>query len=717
MKRALNAVIFAIITINTVFAENNVEYSVGRLASAIDKSDRSEPYALTSEGNNNPCTQTEWEHSKIPDGVMRQIYDEVKTPYKQGIVMKAHGNGKMVDCPSVFRVGSQWCMTYVMYDGRGYETWIAKSDDLIHWKTEGRLTQLPQGGNAWDKEQRGCFPALQDMEWGGSYELKKHQNRYWMSYIGSATSGYEGLPISIGLASTKKRPDKVHLWQTGKQPVMRYDDKDIKPWESRSPYKSIVYENDNGGLKIGNETTPQFFMFYNAAQKVGGRDVREKIGIAYSDDLQRWMRYDGNPVFQHDTRNTITGDAQITRMTVGNETFYVMFFYTAHCPLYTYSSYNSFAVSRDLIHWTEWRGEPLVFPTENYESRYAHKSFVMKHNGMVYHYYCAVTKDGQRTIALATSKPIYSHFLFAYFTGNATNQQQVHYAVSDNGLDFTPLNSGLPVIAADSISVSGGIRDPHILRGDDGWFRMVATMDWQQGKWSNRGIVMLRSRDLIHWEHRAIHFPARFAGRNAAKADAVWAPQTIYDPEAGKYMVYFSMHSQKSGPFPTDAVYYAYANDDFTDLTDNEPQRLFTFEGPTIDTDIVCDDQGLYHIFFNTWGSGSTGRRQFTGESLHHPEKWRLLPGLMQPEGMTMKSEGSSVYPLTIHPQHSTLNPQQWVLAYDCFADGVFHFCTTTDLEHFTLSRATKATGTFTPRHGSVIPITEQEFQMLKSTL
>lgn len=310
---------------------------------------------------------------------------------------------------------------------------------------------------------------------------------------------------------------------------------------------------------------------------------------------------------------------------------------------------------------------------------------------------------------MARSLP-YTHYLFAYFTSNSTEGQQVCYAVSDNGLDFKPLNDGKPILACDSISLSGGVRDPHILRGDDGWFRMVLTdMDWQKGKWSNRGIVMLRSKDLIHWQHNTVHFPTRYAERDAAKADAVWAPQTIYDPEAGKYMVYFSLHSPKGGPFATDAVYYAYANDDFTDLEGDEPQRLFTFDGPSIDTDIVRDSQGRYHVFFNTWGGGGTGRRQFVAESLHHSENWQLLPGLMQPEGVKMKSEGSSAYPLN--------DNSAWVLAYDCFADGVFHFCTTTDLEHFTLVRETKTTGAFTPRHGSVIPLTEAEYQLLKTTL
>ena len=317
------------------------------------------------------------------------------------------------------------------------------------------------------------------------------------------------------------------------------------------------------------------------------------------------------------------------------------------------------------------------------------------------------TKETWNPLTLSRES-FYSHYLFTYFTDNSTKGQQVCYAVSDNGLDFTPLNGGKLVIASDSISVSGGVRDPHILRGSDGWFRMVLTdMDWQKGKWSNRGIVMLRSHDLIHWEHHTVHFPARYAGRDAAKADAVWAPQTIYDPEAGKYMVYFSLHSPKGGPFATDAVYYAYANDNFTDLVGDEPQRLFAYEGPTIDTDIVRDEKGLYHVFFNTWGNGGTGRRQFLAQNLHHSENWRLLPDLMQPEGMKMKSEGSSAYPLN--------DGSGWVLAYDCFADGVFHFCQTTDLEHFTLVRETKTMGYFTPRHGSVIPLTDEEYQRIIS--
>lgn len=82
-----------------------------------------------------------------------------------------------------------------------------------------------------------------------------------------------------------------------------------------------------------------------------------------------------------------------------------------------------------------------------------------------------------------------SYYLFAYFTDNSTKGQQVCYAVSKNGLDFTPLNGGKPVLASDTVSLSGGVRDPHILRCDDGWFRMVLTD--MIGSWASGAIMVL----------------------------------------------------------------------------------------------------------------------------------------------------------------------------------------------------------------------------------
>ena len=102
--------------------------------------------------------------AEIPSSVMQRIYNEVRTPYKYGMVVAPADNYHKIDCPTVFRVGDKWLMTYVVYngkdglDGRGYETWLASSDDLLHWNTEGRILSYKEDG--WDMNQRGGFPAL-----------------------------------------------------------------------------------------------------------------------------------------------------------------------------------------------------------------------------------------------------------------------------------------------------------------------------------------------------------------------------------------------------------------------------------------------------------------------------------------------------------------------------------------------------------------------------
>ena len=82
----------------------------------------------------------------------------------------------------------------------------------------------------------------------------------------------------------------------------------------------------------------------------------------------------------------------------------------------------------------------------------------------------------------------YTRYLFVYFPSN--QNEHIYYAVSDNGYDYTPLRDGARIISADTISIKHGVRDPHILRGEDGWFYMVLTdMRSAEGWDSNRGRV------------------------------------------------------------------------------------------------------------------------------------------------------------------------------------------------------------------------------------
>ena len=71
-------------------------------------------------------------------------------------------------------------------------------------------------------------------------------------------------------------------------------------------------------------------------------------------------------------------------------------------------AFDTFAVSKDLITWTKWTGEDLIRPSEPYDTPYAHKPWLVKHDGVVYHFYCSVggRKEQHRAIAVATSKDL-----------------------------------------------------------------------------------------------------------------------------------------------------------------------------------------------------------------------------------------------------------------------------------------------------------------------
>lgn len=330
---------------------------------------------------------------EVSDATMQQVYEAVKTPYKYGLVVVPDNEEKKIDCPSVFRHGRKWYMTYVIFNGRGYETWLSKSNDLLHWKQLGRVMSFSDTAD-WDNNQKAGYIALQEPELDGKYRLQKHDGKYWMSYFGGVTRGYEAGDLSIGMAYTKKNPSKPHEWTRLSKPILTSQDKDVRWWENRKQYKnSVIWDKSQ-------TTGHPFVMYYNAnGDTTGNVKLRwfERIGMAVSDDMVHWKRFEQQPVMAHE--KGITGDAVILK----KDDVWVMFYFGAFWKNST-ESFNRFACSYDLVHWTDWKGEDLVKPSEAYDEKYAHKSFVVKYKGVVYHYYCAVNKKDQRGIAVTTSK-------------------------------------------------------------------------------------------------------------------------------------------------------------------------------------------------------------------------------------------------------------------------------------------------------------------------
>lgn len=334
----------------------------------------------------------------VSEKKMTAIYDEIKTPYKYGLILTGTDKSKKLDCPTIFRKGDSWFMSYIVFDGRGYETWLAKSPDLLHWTTLGRMLSFSDttgaDSNRWDANQKAGYVGLEDLTWGGSYQLQQYKGKYWMSYFGGNTRGYEAGMLSEGMAFTSGDPSVPHEWQRLDHPILTPKDTTVAWWDDHTMYKSWAVWDKH------KFTGHPFLLYYNAnGDSLDKRRGSERIGMAVSDDMIHWTRASRNPLLDHLTG--ITGDPYIQK--IGD--LYVLFYFGAFWHG-THGAFNRFACSYDLIHWTDWTGPDLIESSEPYDEVFAHKSFVVKYKGTVYHFYCAVDKKGNRSIALATSKPL-----------------------------------------------------------------------------------------------------------------------------------------------------------------------------------------------------------------------------------------------------------------------------------------------------------------------
>ncbi len=338
------------------------------------------------------------------------------------------------------------------------------------------------------------------------------------------------------------------------------------------------------------------------------------------------------------------------------------------------------------------------------------------------------------SVSLGLTAQKMSGYLFTYFEGSGDKdlQEQLRFAVSEDAQNWYALNGNRPIIASDSISESGGIRDPHILRGEDGNYYIVATdmhtFDPKQGWGSNPGIVLLKSHDLVTWQHARINLAKDWP----AFSDAywVWAPQTIYDRKAKKYMIYFTL--QRTGDGRKSLItYYAYANRDFTAF-ESEPKVLFAAKYGSIDNDIIYKD-GVYHLFYKGNTKDENGKevmngiQQATSKRLTGPytEDFQYLDAYA---GTRTHVEGSSIFELNpqdggqIVNSKSSARPKgtldtsrnrQFILMYDLYSSGRYEFQRSKDLKTFT-KEPESFRKDFFPRHGTVMSVTAEELERLQ---
>lgn len=322
-------------------------------------------------------------------------YDPVapfRTPYKLnrlvlgGSKVPGSFDEKAVDCPFVFFHSGRFYLTYVGFDGVGYQTGIAVSDDLVNWERQG-IILARDANDPVTRYNVAAASILRENELYSPGRLLKVDGRYvcaWHAYPGA---GYEEGPAEIGLAYS------TDLKRWGRQaPILRPEDG--AEWERGGLYKPYLVKNGD-----------TFCLFYNA--KTTGEHWHEQTGVAMSKDLRTWRRYPGNPIIRN-------GPAGAPDSRFASDPFVVT--HGGKWALFYFGLSSADNKARDLIAIGD---DPLRYakekevlidigPAGSIDDGYAHKPALIYSKGALYHFYTAVGgpyPNDVRGISVARSVP------------------------------------------------------------------------------------------------------------------------------------------------------------------------------------------------------------------------------------------------------------------------------------------------------------------------
>jgi len=310
--------------------------------------------------------QKEWEALQARWGTG----ERTQRPILSGSGITGQFDSHGVDCPFVFRHNERFYMMYVGFDGIGYQTSLAVSDNLLDWQHEAIILPRLENSKRWDRVgAAGSWILLQSNHVNEMPQLRKVDGRYWMIYHSYPGEGYEAGGAVMGLAWTED--ETLREWTRLEEPIFTYEDGG--EWERKGLYKCCLLEHEG-----------RYWMHYNA-KGTSEWPWLEETGVAWSNDLLHWERYAHNPI-----------------LPVVEGSFYSQFYsdpYIRHdgqrwlnfgFGLDGIHAQGLLAVSEDLIHW-ETMSEPLMPHGQkgSLDEIHAHKSSVVVWDGVTYHYYCA----------------------------------------------------------------------------------------------------------------------------------------------------------------------------------------------------------------------------------------------------------------------------------------------------------------------------------------
>ncbi len=311
-------------------------------------------------------------------------------------------------------------------------------------------------------------------------------------------------------------------------------------------------------------------------------------------------------------------------------------------------------------------------------------------------------KKVTKTVAVK-DEPEMAAYLFAHFVGTQEDatKEQMYFSVSQDGTTWKTLNGGKPVLTSNV--GTKGVRDPYILRGEDGNFYIIATdlsIFYNGNNWTNaaqkgsKNIVVWKSDDLVNWSN------ASLVEVGSSNAGCVWAPEAVYDREEGKYMVFWASVISDDN-FAKYRIFRSYTSD-FENFSD--PETYIEEPNAVIDTTIV-EEKGVYYRFTKNEAKSSITMQKCT--SLNGNWKDVETYTINNVAGDTVTGyEGPTIY--------KDNGSDSWTLLLDYFSksQGYKPFVTN-DLSKGAFTSGSDFTFDATYRHGTVMPITQAEYNAL----
>ena len=324
---------------------------------------------------------------------------ELATPFKlDRLVLKGTGvagdfDEKFVDCPFVFRYENEFRLSYIGFDGVGYQTGLARSTDLVNWSRIGCILRR-QPENPVLRYNVAMMWIVRENGARSAGNLRKIHGKYLGAWHAYPNPGMEAGPAVIGLCWSD---DLLH-W-TLDEPCLRPDDPDAMPWEQGGLYKPCLVEHEG-----------TFLLFYNAKTrtlpKSDGGGWREQIGVATSKDLRHWRRSPSNPIIRNGVPGSwddrFASDPCVVRWRNQWAVFY-------------YGLSTKDRKARDLLalgtHPDRLRKADGILVDAgspgSIDDDFAHKPSVIAWNGDFYHFYTAVSgkyPNDIRGISVARSR-------------------------------------------------------------------------------------------------------------------------------------------------------------------------------------------------------------------------------------------------------------------------------------------------------------------------